>query len=82
VNNKHSRICAENRIVIANIKQAGKTQSEIAQAVGFSQSTVSKELSRNHGKRGYRPAQAERLAAERKSQKRTRLKVMIGITKD
>ena len=64
------------------MKQTGKTQSEIAQAIGFSQGTVSKELGRNHGKRGYRPAQAERLAAERKSQKRTRLKVMIGIIKD
>ncbi len=64
------------------MKQTGKTQSEIAQAIGFSQGTVSKELARNHGKRGDRPTQAERLAAERKSQKRTRLKVMIGIIKD
>lgn len=64
------------------MKQAGKTQDEIAQAIGFSQGTVSKELSRNHGERGYRPAQAERLAAERKSQKRTRPKVMVGIIKD
>jgi transposase, IS30 family len=31
--------------------------------------------------RGYRPAQAERLAAKRKSQKRTRPKVMVGIIK-
>ena len=64
------------------MKQAGKTQSEIAQAIGFSQSAISKELSRNHGERGYRPAQAERLAKERKSQKRTRPKVMVGIIKD
>lgn len=64
------------------MKQAGKTQDEIAQAIGFSQGTVSKELARNHGERGYRPAQAERLAVERKSQKRTRPKVMIGIIKD
>jgi IS30 family transposase len=82
VNNKYLRLCAENRKVIANMKQAGKTQNEIAQAIGFSQGTVSKELSRNHGERGYRPAQAERLAAERKSQKRTRPKVMVGIIKD
>jgi transposase, IS30 family len=82
VNNKYHRLCAENRKVIANMKQAGKTQDEIAQAIGFSQGTVSKELSRNHGERGYRPAQAERLAAERKSQKRTRPKVMVGIIKD
>ncbi len=81
MSNKYRRLCAENREVIANMKQAGKTQDEIAQAIGFSQGTVSKELSRNHGERGYRPSQAERLAAERKSQKRTRPKVMVGIVK-
>lgn len=80
--NKYRRLCAESRKVIANMKQAGKTQDEIAQAIGFSQSTISKELSRNHGPRGYRPAQAERLATERKSRKRSRPKVMVGIIKD
>ena len=82
MSNKHHRLCAENRKVIANMKQAGKTQNEIAQAVGCSQSTISKELSRNRGKRGYRPCQAHRLATERKSQKRTRPKVVVGIIKD
>ena len=82
MSNKHHRLCAENRKVIANMKQAGKTQDEIAQAIGFSQGTVSKELSRNHGERGYRPSQAERLATERKSRKRTRPKAMVGIIKD
>lgn len=82
MSNKYHRLCAENRKVIANMKQAGKKQAEIAQALGFSQSTISKELSRNHGKRGYRPVQAQRLALERKSQKRTRPGVMVGIIKD
>jgi IS30 family transposase len=82
VSNKHHRLCAENRKVIANMKQAGKTQNEIAQAIGCSQGTISKELSRNRGKRGYRPSQAQRLATERKSQKRTRPKVVVGMIKD
>ena len=82
VSNKYHRLCAESRKVIANMKQAGKTHSEIAQAIGFSQSAISNELSSNHGERGYRPAQAERLAKERKSRKRTRPKVMVGIIKD
>lgn len=64
------------------MKQAGKTQNEIAQAVGCSQGTISKELSRNRGKRGYRPSQAQRLATERKTQKRTRPRVMVGMIKD
>jgi|APFre7841882793_1041355.scaffolds.fasta_scaffold16208_1 transposase, IS30 family len=80
--NKYHRLCAGDRIVIANMRQAGKNQIEIAQAIGSSQATISKELSRNRGERGYRPAQADRLATERKSQKRTRPKVMVGIIKD
>lgn len=80
--NKYHRLCAENRKVIANMNQAGKTQDEIAQAIGFSQSSISKELSRNHGGRGYCSSQADRLATERKSRKRARPKVMVGIIKD
>ncbi len=82
MSNKYQRLCAGKRIVIANMRQAGKTQIEIAQAIGSTQASISKELSRNRGERGYRPAQAERLAIERKNQKRTRPKVMVGIIKD
>jgi IS30 family transposase len=82
VSNKYHRLCAEHRKVIANMNQAGMTQDEIAQAIGFSQGTISEELARNCGKRGYRPSQAGRLAAERKSEKRTRPKVMVGNIKD
>ena len=64
VSKKYHRLCAECRKVIANMKQTGRTQSEIAQAIGFSQSAISKELSSNHGERGYQPAQAERLDEE------------------
>ena len=82
MSNKYHRLCAENRKVIANMKQAGKTQDEIAQAIGFSQGTISKELSRNRGERGYRPAQADRLANRKEEPERTRPKVMVGIIKD
>jgi IS30 family transposase len=61
---------------------AGKKQIEIAQAIGSSQATISKELSRNRDERGYRPAQADRLARERKSEKGTRPKVMVGMLQD
>lgn len=79
MNNKYHRLCAENRKVIANMKQAGNTQGEIAQAIGFSQGAISKELSRNCGKRSYRPDLADRLARQRKSLKRSRPKVMVGV---
>ena len=61
------------------MKQAGNTQGEIAHAIGFSQGAVSKELSRNSAERSYRPVQADRLARQRKSLKRSRPKVMAGI---
>ena len=39
--------------------------SEIARQVGRNKSTISRELRRNIGQRGYRPGQAERLARSR-----------------
>ena len=74
--NRHLR--KEDRGVIYRMKKAGKTQSEIAQAIGFSQSAVSKELKRNAGKRGYREKQAEKKAAERKNGKRSRPRLVRG----
>lgn len=75
---KYRRLCATDRKVIGNLKQAGSSQQEIGQAVGFSQSTISKELSRNRGAKGYRNVQAERLARERQDAKKPRSKVVSG----
>lgn len=55
----------EERSLIYALRKAGKTQSEIGDETGFSQSAVSRELARNKGERGYRPAQAHAKAAER-----------------
>jgi len=69
---------AGERGVIYGMKQAGKTQVEMARAVGCSQSTISKELRRNRGGRGYREKQAQRKAMERQRSKRRREKVLGG----
>ena len=82
MNETYHRLCGQDRKVIQNMRQAGNTQAEIAQAIGFSQSTISKELSRNRGKRGYRNKQADRLAAERKANKKSRPKVVVGEVKN
>ena len=58
--------------------RAKKTQAEIAETIGFSQSTVSKELRRNRGKRGYREKQAQSKATERKKNKQRRGLVIVG----
>lgn len=64
------------------MNKAGKGQEEIAEAIGFSQGTVSKELSRNRGQRGYRPGQAQKKADERKESKRSRPRLVTGCLKE
>ena len=75
---KYHRLCAKSRKVIDNLFQAGKTQIEIALAVGSSQSTISKELRRNRVEQGYSSHQAHDLALERQKQKKSRPKIIIG----
>ncbi len=72
----------QDRGVIYRIKKAGKSQEEIAEAIGFSQSSVSKELNRNLGKKGYRVKQAGKKAAKRKSEKRSRPRLVKGSLKE
>lgn len=73
---KYRRLRAEDRAMIYLLKKEGKTQTEISQEIGFSQSTVSKELRRNIGLKGYRFKQAERLARQRQQEKRKRSQVI------
>jgi len=78
--NRHLR--EEDRGVIYRMNKAGKSQPEIAQAIGFGQSTVSKELNRNKGKRGYRPKQAHQKATKRKKDKISRECIIKGKIKE
>jgi IS30 family transposase len=50
-------------------RKAGTSMNQIAKALGRSQSTLSRELSRNTGQRGYRHNQANRLAEQRHKNK-------------
>jgi IS30 family transposase len=59
------------------MSKAGKTQEEIAEALGIRQSTVSKELARNRGQRGYRPRQAQSKASQRQNAKKKRSRVIV-----
>ncbi|MCA1628073.1 MAG: IS30 family transposase, partial [Acidobacteria bacterium] len=47
------------------LKKAGHNQTQLAAIIGCHQSTVSRELRRNRGGRGYRPKQADELARAR-----------------
>ena len=55
----------EERYYIRARLKAGDSRSEVARSLGRSPSTVSRELKRNSGLRGYRPKQAQRLADAR-----------------
>jgi transposase, IS30 family len=48
-------------------------QNQIAKIIGVHKSTISRELKRNSGKRGYRYNQAQRIAEKRKNKARKRI---------
>ncbi len=54
------------RYQIYALRQTGHSRTEIAEVIGVHKSTVSRELQRNRGRRGYRPQQAHCLAMERR----------------
>lgn len=62
----YTQLTSEQRYQISGLKKAGFTQAAIAQEVGVHKSTISRELIRNAGQRGWRPAQAQRFRDERK----------------
>lgn len=62
----YHHLTGEERYQISVLDKAGHCQSEIAELLGRSPATISRELRRNHGQRGYRPKQAHRLACQRR----------------
>src|SRR2546421_6870645 len=62
----YTQLTQEQRYQIYACMKANWSQLEIAVEIGVHPSTISRELSRNRGGRGYRPKQAQAKAAERK----------------
>ena len=58
------------RYQIASLMKAQHSITQIASLIGRHKSTISRELHRNAGSRGYRPKQASELAIERSEQSR------------
>ena len=65
----YKQLTLEQRYQTYAMKKAGFGQNQIALETGVHPSTISRELSRNRGMRGYRPKQAQQKAAERKLSK-------------
>jgi IS30 family transposase len=63
----YTQITREERYQISALQQAGLNQSEIAKVLKRSPSTISRELNRNRGKRGYRPKQVHYKSEERRA---------------
>src|SRR5260221_1676729 len=61
---EYKHLTAEERYQIDDLRREGFNQAEIARKIGRSPSTLSRELSRNKGDRGWRPRQAQLKATE------------------
>jgi len=66
---KDHQLTAYQRYPIYALKKAGHAQQTIASTLEVSPSTISRELRRNRGQRGYRPRQAHQHALTRRRQK-------------
>ena len=59
------QLTREQRYQIYALMKAGHNQTEIAANIGYHKSTISRELRRNRGLKGYRPYQADEMAYDR-----------------
>lgn len=65
----YTQLTETERYQIYALMKLGHTQTEIAGVLDRCKSTISRELARNRGLRGYRPAQAQRLCRARRAAK-------------
>ena len=62
----YTQLTQEQRYQISALLKTEHSQKEIAIVLGVHKSTISREVRRNRGKRGYRPKQAHRFALKRR----------------
>lgn len=66
----YKQLTYEQRCQISALKKSGFSQREIAEIVETSQATISRELARNTGQRGYRHKQAQEKSEQRRKDAR------------
>jgi IS30 family transposase len=64
----------EQRYQIYALLKSGQNKSDIAKVLDVDKSTITRELKRNRGKRGYRPKQAHRKALSRRKKTKKKIK--------
>jgi IS30 family transposase len=65
----YTQLTREQRYQIKALLDTGHSRTEIAQQLEVNKSTVSREVRRNRGRRGYRPKQAHEMALKRRKEK-------------
>ena len=64
----YNQLTENQRYQIYILKKAGHSQVDIAEKLERHPSTISRELRRNNGLRGYRPGQAQKLTDARRNE--------------
>jgi IS30 family transposase len=62
----YTHLTQDERYQISVLHRAGHKQDAIAKLIGRNKSSISREMHRNRGQRGYRPKQAQELYKARK----------------
>jgi IS30 family transposase len=75
----YKQLSQAQRYQIEILKKAGKNQKEIAELLGVSAPTISRELNRNKGQKGYRPKQAQIKADKRRKQAAKATKMTLAL---
>jgi len=79
---KYHQLTENERYQIYALNKAGHHQQDIATLLQRSASTISRELQRNKGLRGYRPGQAQRLSDNRRSRAHKARKIDACVRND
>ena len=64
----YAQLTQEQRYQLYALLKTEQSQTEIAMVIGVHKSTISREITRNRGQRGYRPKQAQGFRDERRQQ--------------
>jgi len=70
----YTQLTYNQRYHIYTLLKAGFRQTEIAEIIGVHKATISREVRRNRGRRGYRPKQAHQFAMGRQNKAKPKIK--------
>lgn len=72
---RYTQLTQEQRYQIYALRKMGHNQIAISECIGVHKSTISRELRRNCGKKGYRPQQAHQQALSRRGARHSRIQL-------